>query len=79
MRFHNRIISIGDIHGDFTIFKRLLYMCNVIDKSGNWIGGSTYVIQMGDTLDGKRPGVKMNNAYMKESGELEIILYILIL
>ena len=79
MKFHNRIVSIGDIHGDFTIFKRLLYMCNVIDKTGNWTGGSTYVIQMGDTLDGKRPGVKMNNAYMKESGELEIILYILML
>ena len=75
----NRVISIGDIHGDFTIFKRLLYMCKVIDISGNWIGGSTHVIQMGDTIDGKRPGVKMNKMYMKESGELEIILYILIL
>jgi len=74
-----RVISIGDIHGDFTIFKRLLYMCKVIDKSGNWTGGSTHVIQMGDTMDGKRPGVKMNKMYMEESGELEIILYILIL
>jgi len=75
----NRVISIGDIHGDFTIFKRLLYMCKVIDKNGNWIGGSTHVIQMGDTMDGKRPGIKMNKTYMQESGELEIILYILIL
>ena len=75
----NRVISIGDIHGDFTIFKRLLYMCKVIDISGNWIGGSTHVIQMGDTMDGKRPGIKMNKTYMQESGELEIILYILIL
>lgn len=75
----NRIVSIGDIHGDFKIFKRLLYMCNVIDKSGNWVGGSTYVIQLGDTLDGKRPGVRMSKKYAQESGELEIILYILIL
>ncbi|MBA45920.1 MAG: hypothetical protein CMB31_04975 [Euryarchaeota archaeon] len=75
----NRVISIGDIHGDFTIFKRLLYMCKVIDKSGNWVGGSTHVIQMGDTVDGKRPGIKMDKKYIQESGELEIILYILIL
>jgi len=75
----SRVISIGDIHGDFTIFKRLLYMCKVIDKGGNWTGGSTYVIQMGDTIDGKRPGIKMNKTYKEESGELEIILYILIL
>jgi hypothetical protein len=75
----SRVISIGDIHGDFTIFKRLLYMCKVIDKGGHWIGGSTYVIQMGDTVDGKRPGIKMDRKYMQESGELEIILYILIL
>tara|TARA_Y100000389_G_scaffold205043_1_gene262376 strand:+ start:11449 stop:12378 length:930 start_codon:yes stop_codon:yes gene_type:complete len=75
----SRVISIGDIHGDFKIFKRLLYMCNLIDTSGNWIGGSTIVIQMGDTIDGKRPGVKMDKMYIKESGELEIILYILML
>ena len=48
----NRVISIGDIHGDFKIFKRILYMCDVIDILGNWIGGSTFVIQMGDTVDG---------------------------
>lgn len=34
---------------------------------------------MGDTIDGKRPGVKMDKMYIKESGELEIILYILML
>ena len=75
----SRVISIGDIHGDFKIFKRILYMCNVIDILGNWIGGSTFVIQMGDTVDGKRPGVKMDKMYIQESGELEIILYILML
>jgi len=75
----NRIVSIGDIHGDFKIFKRILYMCKVIDKRGNWIGGETYVIQLGDTLDGKRPGVRISKTYLQESGELEIILYILML
>ena len=75
----SRVISIGDIHGDFKIFKRILYICDLIDISGNWIGGSTIVIQMGDTIDGKRPGVKMDKMYIQESGELEIILYILML
>lgn len=54
-------------------------MCNLIDVSSNWIGGDTYVIQVGDTLDGKRPGVRetLDPNFLNESGEIEIMKYIL--
>ena len=50
---NNRIIAIGDIHGDYYIFIELLKLAKVIDNNLNWIGKDTYVIQLGDTLDGK--------------------------
>lgn len=69
---NNRIIAIGDIHGDYYIFIQLLRLAKVIDSSLNWTGKDTYVIQLGDTLDGKRPDVSIDKEYMKITGEIEI-------
>ena len=78
MKF-NKIIAIGDLHGDFQVFKKVLSMCKLIDVSGDWTGGDTHVIQVGDTLDGKRPGVKqkLDPNFLNESGEIEIMKYLL--
>tara|TARA_B100000287_G_scaffold340460_1_gene326904 strand:+ start:596 stop:1528 length:933 start_codon:yes stop_codon:yes gene_type:complete len=73
---NNRIITIGDLHGDYLIFKKVLRMCKLINDKEEWIGKNTYLIQIGDTLDGKRPGVN-NNHFLNESGELEIFNLIL--
>lgn len=72
-----KIICIGDIHGDFKVFKRVLSMCNLIDNNDNWIGGKTFVVQLGDTLDGKRPGINISREFLEETGEVDIIKYIL--
>ena len=76
MKF-NKIISIGDLHGDFKAFTKVLLMCGLIDKFGYWSGKDAYLIQVGDTLDGKRPGVTIDPEFKKESGEVEIMKYIL--
>lgn len=69
---NNRIIAIGDIHGDYYIFIELLKLANVINDNLNWIGGNTFVIQLGDTLDGKRPNIKIEKSYLETTGEIEI-------
>lgn len=74
---NNRIIAIGDIHGDYLIFIELLKLAKVIDSSLNWIGKDTYVIQLGDTLDGKRPDVSLDKDYINQTGEIEITKLIL--
>ena len=74
---YNKIIAIGDLHGDFRIFVNVLLMCNLINQERGWIGGDTYVVQLGDTLDGKRPETKIENAFLQESGEVEIMRLIL--
>ncbi len=69
---NNRIIVIGDIHGDYNIFIELLKLSKVIDNNLNWIGKNTYVIQMGDTLDGKRPDIILDKSYLSKPGEIKI-------
>lgn len=73
----NKIIAIGDIHGDYAVFVKVLRMCNLVDINLNWIGGDTYLVQLGDTLDGKRPDTKIDKVFLNESGEVEIIRLIL--
>lgn len=74
---NNKIIAIGDIHGDYIIFIELLKMSKVIDEKLNWIGKDTYIIQMGDTLDGKRPNILLDEEYINIPGEIEITKLIL--
>jgi hypothetical protein len=47
----NRIIVIGDLHGDLDITLRSLKIANLIDNNNNWIGGDTVVVQNGDQVD----------------------------
>tara|TARA_B100000963_G_scaffold361794_1_gene399704 strand:- start:2954 stop:3868 length:915 start_codon:yes stop_codon:yes gene_type:complete len=75
----NRIIAIGDLHGDYEVFLKLLKTCKLIDDNGNWSGGNTYLIQMGDILDGKRPGIKIDKLFLNSPGEWNIIKKIIVL
>lgn len=50
-----RIIAIGDIHGDFNYLIHLLKIARVISNTNKWIGGDTYVVQLGDQIDNCRP------------------------
>ena len=51
----NRILVLGDIHGDFNMLIKLLRKGNVINKSNKWIGKDTVVVQVGDQIDSCRP------------------------
>ena len=47
----NRIVTIGDIHGEFDDFCRILKRAHVLDEQNHWIGGSTTLVQTGDVID----------------------------
>jgi hypothetical protein len=47
----DRIVAIGDIHGDFDALIRILLDNNVINEKGEWIGGTAQVVQIGDLID----------------------------
>ena len=50
---NNRLVIIGDIHGDIRRFKDILIDAKVINKNIEWIAEpkNTIVIQMGDQVD----------------------------
>jgi len=52
----DRIIVLGDLHGDLEKTLKCLLAAKVINRKNEWIGGKTIVVQIGDQLDGCRPG-----------------------
>ncbi len=47
----SRIVVIGDLHGDYQKFADILSEASVIDAAGDWIGGPTHLVQLGDIPD----------------------------
>jgi hypothetical protein len=47
----NRIVAIGDLHGDYVSFQQTLKTAGLIDTRGNWMGEETHLVQLGDILD----------------------------
>tara|TARA_B100001093_G_scaffold267632_1_gene255955 strand:- start:1501 stop:2415 length:915 start_codon:yes stop_codon:yes gene_type:complete len=67
--YHNvkRIIAIGDIHGDLNVLKKCLLKAKLVDPVNyNWIGKDTFVVQVGDILDGGGRGYNNNVNPMEE-------------
>jgi hypothetical protein len=45
-----RLVAIGDMHGDYDKALRVLSMAGLIDASGRWSGGQTVAVQVGDAF-----------------------------
>jgi len=46
-----RIVALGDLHADPIAARNVLQLARITDKSGQWIGGNTILIQTGDITD----------------------------
>ena len=46
-----RVVAVGDVHGAYDNFVRVLQMTRLVDEGTNWIGGRTHFVQTGDLLD----------------------------
>jgi hypothetical protein len=46
-----RIVAVGDAHGAYPEFVRILRAAGVIDSRDRWSGRDTYLVQTGDVLD----------------------------
>ncbi|KAG6730598.1 hypothetical protein I3842_01G088900 [Carya illinoinensis] len=60
----DRLVAIGDLHGDLEKCKEAFRLANLIDCSDKWIGGSSTVVQLGDVLD--RGGDELKILYFLE-------------
>lgn len=46
-----RIIAIGDLHGDYQAWQTIARAAGLIDARGHWAGGNTTLVQLGDVTD----------------------------
>lgn len=46
-----KIIAVGDIHGDYKAFIKILKGTGLIDGELHWTGGKTHLVQIGDVMD----------------------------
>jgi hypothetical protein len=46
-----RIVAIGDVHGDYEQYLQILKDNQLIDADLNWVGGETHLVQVGDVPD----------------------------
>jgi len=46
-----KIVAVGDLHGDFKNFVTILKATSLVDDSLHWRGGKTQLVQMGDVMD----------------------------
>ena len=46
-----RVVAIGDIHGDFGHYMATLEAAGLVDKRGRWAGNETHLVQVGDLPD----------------------------
>jgi hypothetical protein len=52
-----RVVAIGDLHGNYVGFRKILLDMGLIDKRGHWKAQNTHLIQLGDILGrGGEPG-----------------------
>jgi hypothetical protein len=47
----DRIVAVGDVHGDFTDFCLILRRTQLVDEQNHWVGGSATLVQTGDLID----------------------------
>ena len=46
-----RIVAVGDVHGDAGALEDVLRLAGLIDARGHWVGGKTHLVQTGDVAD----------------------------
>jgi hypothetical protein len=45
------VFAVGDIHGDYAALAKILRSRDLIDRDGNWTGGTAHLVMMGDLND----------------------------
>jgi hypothetical protein len=60
-----RIVAIGDLHGDFEAWRAIAAAAGLADAKGRWTGGNATLVQMGDIVDRGPDSLKIIRDLMK--------------
>lgn len=60
-----RIVAIGDLHGDHDVWRAIAGAAGLIDAKGRWSGGQAILVQTGDTVDRAPDSLKIIRDLMR--------------
>ncbi len=66
-----RIIVIGDLHGDYENFVKILKGTQVVDPDLHWAAGKVHLVQMGDVMDRGQDARRIFDLLMRLEKEAE--------
>jgi hypothetical protein len=64
-----RIVAVGDVHGDYEQFVKVLRAADCLDEKGDWAGAKTHLVQVGDVLDRGPDSRRVMDLLMKLEGQ----------
>jgi hypothetical protein len=64
-----RIVAVGDLHGDFAAWRAIALKAHLIDRRNRWAGGSTILVQTGDIVDRGPDSLKIISSLRKLQSE----------
>ena len=67
----NRVVAIGDVHGEFDDLCSMLRRTHLVDEQNHWIGGSAIFVQTGDMIDRGSKGREAMDLLMTLEAEAE--------
>jgi hypothetical protein len=47
-----RVVAVGDVHGDLNALLKILYKKNLVDREGHWVGRDAHLVMIGDLING---------------------------
>jgi hypothetical protein len=76
-----RIIAVGDLHGDFSAWQDIARAAGIMDSNGHWAAGRTILVQMGDVTDRAPDSLKIIRSLQqlqkeatRKGGQVHVIL-----
>jgi predicted MPP superfamily phosphohydrolase len=65
----HRIVAVGDLHGDFAVWRDIARAAQLVDDQGHWIGGEAVLVQTGDVVDRGPDSLKIIQEFMRLQSE----------
>ena len=66
-----RVVVVGDLHGDYENFVKILRGTQLVDRDLHWAAGRVHLVQMGDILDRGREARKIFDLLIQMQREAE--------
>jgi hypothetical protein len=67
----NRVVAVGDVHGAFERFVKILQAAQLVDNKQKWIGRGAVLVQTGDVVDRGPDGRRALDLLRRLEGEAE--------